>query len=106
MSERWYNRLPSAIRFILLVFSIITLVFWLGVFVYKIIDTARKLIHWLTDSRNWWTFVVCILILGIGILLASQFVFNLDPVGKVVNWFNETKDGVKEWLINLIEGSG
>lgn len=106
MSERWYKRLPSVIRFILLVFSIITLVFWLGVLAFKIIELTRKLIHWLTDKNRWWTFVVCALIVGLGVFLASQFIYDLDPVGKLINWFNERLDSVKQWLINLIEGSG
>lgn len=88
---KWINnsQMPKWLKIILYTLLTITLVYWLILFIYKFLELLRIVIHWCSDKRNWWTFVGCILILGVGSLLLAQFVFGLDPFGKLLNWVLE-----------------
>ena len=98
------SNMPNYLKFLINALLTITCVYWIGYFTFKILDTIRKFIHWVSEARNWWTFLICILILGIGILLAAQFYFDLDPVGKtidkIVEWFKNFRND----LANIIGG--
>ena len=99
------SRLPRIVKWLLYVVLVLSCVYWIGWFVFKILDGTRKLIHWITESRNWWTFIVCILIVAIGVFLAAQFYFGLDPIGKLQAWFSENIQTFRYWLGDLISGA-
>lgn len=108
VKKHWYSKLPKWLQFILLIISLITLVYWLGFAIYKLLDAIRAIGAFIFDKRNYWTFLTCILILVVGSILLAQYYFNLDPFGKFVEWFNnwltETVTNLREYLGELIKG--
>lgn len=98
------SKLPRLIKWLLYVVLVLSCVYWIGWFVFKILNGTRKLIHWITEARNWWTFIVCLLIVAIGVFLAAQFYFGLDPIGKLQAWFLENIQKLRYWLGDLISG--
>lgn len=97
-----YHRLPKWVQFLLKVLSIITVVYWLGYLIYKILCAIRCIGAFIFDTRNYWTFLCCILILLIGTLIAAQCYLGLDPIGQVGNWFIDRWNDFKNLLIEAL----
>lgn len=102
--QSWFSKLPKWLRIILLILSIVTVIYWLGFAIYKILEAVRIVMAYIFEKRNYWTFLICILILIVGSLLIAQFYFQLDPFGKLANWFIEKWNELREWLSNIIGG--
>lgn len=104
--HKWlYNsKLPKWLKILIYIVLTLTLIYWLGLLVYKFLEAIRKFIHWASEQRNWWTFLTCILILGIGSLLLAQFVFGLDPFGKVTQWFVNCFNNMRQLIGGKIAG--
>ena len=91
------SKMPKLLKVLAYILLTLSLVYLIGLVLYKILEALRKFIHWVSEKRNCWTFLVCLLILGVGILLAAQFYFNLDPIGKVINWFKMNINEFRCW---------
>lgn len=100
-----YNsNLPKWLKILIYIAITITLVYWLGLLVYEFLEALRKLLHWTSEQRNWWTFLTCIFILGIGSLLIAQFALGLDPFGKIVKWFIDRWNDLRQLIGDKIAG--
>lgn len=97
-----FSRLPKWLRVVLLTLSILTVVYWLGFLIYKLLCAVRVIGAFIFDKRNYWTFLICIVILLVGSLLMAQFYFGLDPFGKMAAWFVQKWDEFREILIELL----
>lgn len=98
------DKLPKPLKILYYFILTITLIYWLFRLIAAILALIQKCGAFVFEKRNFYTFVVCLIILAIGILLASQFIFNLDPFGKLINWFIEIWQTFKSWCIELIGG--
>lgn len=98
----WFSRLPKWLRVVLMVISIITLVYWVGFALYKILEAIRIIMAYIFEKRNYWTFLICILLIAIGGLLLGEFYFGLEPFNKIAQWFVDLYESVREWLRSLI----
>lgn len=72
--------------------------------VYKILELIRRFVHFVSDKRNWWTFVCCVFILLIGTFIVAQFVLGLDPLGKFITSVNNMIDNIRNSIGNAIKG--
>lgn len=97
-----YHKLPKWAQFILKVLSIITVVYWLGYLVYKLLSAIRSIGAFIFEARNYWTFLCCILILVVGTFIAAQCYLGLDPLGQVGNWFIDRWQDFKNILIEAL----
>lgn len=98
------NKMPKPIRVIYYILLTLTLIYWLYRFIAGVLTLIQKLGSFIFEKRNYYTFIVCLLILTVGILLASQFLFNLDPFGKACNWFVEKWNNIRQWCAGVIGG--
>lgn len=89
------ERVPSWLKWVLLIVTIITLVYWVLWLVFQILKYLRIFLHWATEERNYWTFIVCILIVVVGSLIAAQFFLELDPFGKLADELKKYWDLLK-----------
>ena len=71
---------------------------------YKLLDLLRRFLHFVSDKKNWWTFVCCVGILLIGTFIVAQFVLGLDPMGKFINSIKETIDNIRNSIGEAIKG--
>lgn len=97
-----FSKLPKWLRVILIIVSIITLVYWLGFIVYKLLTAIRCVGAFIFEARNYWTFLGCILVLAIGTLIVAQYVLGLDPLGQASNWVIDRWNDLKGFLIEAI----
>lgn len=104
LHKHWYSDLPKWLKAILLIISLITVVYWVGFMIYKILCAIRVIGAFIFEKRNYWTFLGCILILGVGALLLAQFYFGLDPVGQFVKWVTSLWESLREAVSELIKG--
>lgn len=102
--NKLWDRLPKPLRFILIFISIITVVYWVGFTIYKLLDAIRAIGAFICDKRNYWTFLCCILILVVGSLLIAQYYLNLDPFGKIAEWAISRWIELKETIASYITG--
>lgn len=103
MRKSLFSKLPKWLKVILVIISILTLVYWVSFIVIKILSAIRFILQEISKKEHWWFFVVTMLVVGIVALLLSQFVFGLDPFGKVISWcvsiFDKIKDPFIQWVI-------
>ena len=100
----WYDKFPRWLKIILLIISIITIVYWIGLMLYKILCAIRVIGAFVFEKRNYWTFLCCILILVLGGLLLAQYYFNLDPFGKIVERTSDLIQSIRDSIGNSIKG--
>ena len=100
----WYSNFPKWLKVVLLIISILTLVYWLGLITFKILSAIRYVGAFLFDKRNYWTFIVTLLIIGISAILLAQFYFNLDPIGKLLNWAEQVFNDLRNSISDIIKG--
>lgn len=98
------NRIPKWLKIVLITISIITMVYWLGLMVYKILCAVRIVGSFIFSPRNYWTFLCCIVILIVGSLVIAQVYFGLDPFGKIEDKLINCLEYFKQLLIGLIGG--
>ena len=98
------SNIPKVIKWILYILLAITMIYWIIMLVYKILELIRRFLHFISDKRNWWTFVGCIIILLIGTFLVAQFILGLDPIGKFITSVNEMINNIRNNLGNIIKG--
>lgn len=98
----FWSKLPKWLQVILIVLSIITVVYWLGFISYKILCAIRVIGAFIFETRNYWTFLVCVLILLVGALIIAQFMLGLDPIGHFCNWVVDRFSEIKAYLIEAI----
>lgn len=103
LAYRIGDKMPKPIRVIYYVLLGITLIYWTYRLIALILDLIQKVGVFVFDKRNYYTFVICLIILGVGILVASQFIFGLDPFGKSLNWVVDKYNDLKNSIINLLE---
>lgn len=103
-STSFFSRLPRWLRVFLIIASIITLIYWIIFITYKILCAIRVFGAFIFDKRNYWTFLFCIFILALGTLLISQFVLNLNPIGKFVDFMLEQYNYIKQTIAEKIIG--
>ena len=103
MKKSLFSKLPKWLKVILVIISVLTLVYWVGFIVIKILSAIRFILQEISKKEHWWFFVVTMLLVGIVALLLSQFVFGLDPFGKIATWcvsiFDKVKDSFINWVI-------
>lgn len=83
------SNIPKWLKIIFYILLSITLIYWIIWLIYKGLEYTRKFLHWTTEPRNWWTFLVSILLVLVGSFLMAQFVLGLDPIGKLTKYITE-----------------
>lgn len=98
------SKIPRIIKWLLYILLTITMIYWIIMLVYKILELIRRFVHFVSDKRNWWTFVGCVIILLIGTFVVAQFVLELDPLGKFITSVNNMIDNIRNSIGNAIKG--
>lgn len=93
------SNMPAAIKWILYILLAITMIYWIIILTYKILEYTRRFMSFVSEKRNWWTFICCIFILLIGTFIVAQFVLGLDPFGKFINSIIEKINEIKNNLL-------
>lgn len=94
------KNLPKWLKYLLYVVLTLTLVYWLGILIYKILEAFRKFLHWASEKRNYWTFLFSVFIVLLGSLIMAQCVLGLDPLGKLANYIVEMWENIKNSIGN------
>lgn len=103
MKNSFIQKLPKWLRFILIFLSIITIVYWIIYLIYKILCLIRFILAFISEKRNYWTFLVVLLLIGICALLLGEFYFNLEPFEKMVAWFKDSINSIRDWISEMIK---
>ena len=100
----WKSKIPRIIKWLLYILLTITIRYWIIRMGYKLLDLMRRFLHFVSDKKNWWTFVCCVCILLIGTFIVAQFVLGLDPMGKFINSIKEMIDNIRNAIGEAIKG--
>lgn len=99
------SQAPKILKVIAYILLVVTMVYLIGIFLYKFLEYLRIFLHWASDKRNWWTFIACVIFLIIGSLLIAQFSLDLNPFGRFLNWILEKWNDFKELLVSILGGA-
>lgn len=92
------TQMPKWLKIIFYILLSITFVYWIIWLIYKGLEYTRRMLHWATEKRNWWTFLVSILLVLFGSLIMAQCVLGLDPIGKATKYLLD----IWEKIINSV----
>ena len=100
IKKKIWNIMPKWLKIVLITLSIITVVFWLGFLLYWILEIFRKFLVLISDKKGFWIFIVLFIIFSITVLILMQFVWGLNPFGKLydnlINLINNIRDMLAE----------
>ena len=100
----WNSNIPKVIKWILYILLAVTMIYWIIILSYKILEYIRRFLHFISDKRNWWTFVCCIIILLVGTFIVAQFWLDLDPLGKIIIMVKDMIENVRNSIGEAIKG--
>lgn len=103
LSYRIGDNLPRPLRFIYYAILILSGIYILYRIIEWILKTIQKIGQFIFDDRTYWAVWICILILVIGGLLLGQYYFDLDPFGKIAEFFMNFWNQVRETIYNWLE---
>lgn len=97
---RWVRRsnMPRFLQVLIVVVLTISCIYWMGYFVYALLNGTRFFIHWVTEKSHFWVFMFCIvLVIGTSIFIAQMYL-GLDPIGHMKQYFIDLYARAKNWL--------
>lgn len=94
--------MPKWLKILINITLTVTCVYWLGYFLYKILDVFRLFFHTMTEPKVFW--------IGLGILLGSAIItllileYNTDikPFTMMWEWVLRTFDGARDKIAEII----
>lgn len=98
------DHFPKAIRWLYYIVLFGTLIYLLYNIIVWLLKTIQKIGYFCFSPQNYWTVVMCVIILTIGGLLIAEFCSPLQPFTKIYEWLLDMIDDSKQWLIGTIEG--
>lgn len=99
------SNMPKWLKWLLYIVITITCIYWLGIMLYKLLEILRKFLHWCSEKRNWWTFLMCVFIVVIGSLIVAQCFLKLNPFGNFANWIVSKWNSFRNWLGSIVSSN-
>lgn len=94
--------MPSWLKVLINILLTITVVYWLGYFIYKILDIFRLFLHTMTEKKIYWVCLCIIFICAVATLFILEFNTDIKPFTTMWNWlykiFNMTRDGIADFF--------
>lgn len=89
----WFDRLPKPLRIILIIISIVTIIFWLCKLIFNLLKINRIVMAYIFDKDHYWTFVICLLMIGLAFATFYQVEYNVfgNLWNEIVNYAKELK---------------
>lgn len=103
---RWLNNrdIPIFLKVIIKMILTLSCVYILGYLIYKTLDIARGLIHWLSKKEHFWLFMACILVTGITAFILAEFCLGLEPFEKFTQWVMDKVQDFRDMIARFIKG--
>ena len=93
------NSIPTWLKVLINVLLTVTVVYWLGYFIYKILEFVRFCINGITKEKGrWWFFILCCLILTISICLFMGF----NPFTELWDWLVSTYENLIQNVVDKL----
>lgn len=96
------RKIPEWLKVLLNILITITIVYWLGYFIYKILDLIRLFFHTMTEKKVYWIALVIILICVTICLFFLEFNTNVKPFTIAWEWlkitFNDSRDFIADFI--------
>lgn len=92
------SKLPKFLKVLIYLLLTLTCVYWIGYFTYKILDSIRAFLSYISTKEHWWAFLICVAILLVGTFLIAEFVFNLGWWQTILDWFVGIYKSVENWF--------
>ena len=96
------SKLPSWLKVLINVALTLTVVYWLGYMVYKILDVFRLFLHTLTEKKIFWIEFGIVVIVFIGTCLYLQYNTDIHPFTNAYEWLLNVFNLSRDYIANLI----
>ena len=101
---KFLNKLPKGLRVVIYVLLGLTVVFWVLFLLAQILEVVRKVVHWMSQKSVFWTGFYALVILCVGTFLVAEFVLHLGWWDKLVTFFTNWFNVVREFIGGKISG--
>ncbi len=87
LAVRIGQRLPTPLKILYWTVLTLTLVYWLVRLSSWLLENIRVIGEFIFAKSNYYVLLLAIFIVLIGAFLFAQLYFDLDPIGKFIQWF-------------------
>ena len=101
---KFLNKLPKGLRVAIYVLLGLTVGFWVLFLLAQILEVVRKVVHWMSQKSVFWTGFYALVILCVGTFLVAEFVLHLGWWDKLVAFFTNWFNVVREFIGGKISG--
>ena len=96
------SKMPKWLKFIIYTILIVSVIYWLGYLIYKIVDFLRFFVNSVTDKKMFWVSVGVMIICGIVTLIILEYNTDVKLITDAWEWtkgvYETVKNKVIEWL--------
>lgn len=78
--------MPKWLKVLINILLTLTCIYWIGWFLYKILNVVRLFLHTMTEEKIWWISLGIMLVCAITTLLILQFGTDLKPFTNMWDW--------------------
>ena len=101
---KFLNKLPKGLRVVIYVLLGLTVIFWVLFLLAQILEVVRKVVHWMSQKSVFWTGFYALAILCVGTFLVAEFVLHLGWWDKLVAFFTNWFNVIREFIGGKISG--
>lgn len=95
--------MPRWLKILIDVLIIVTVVYWLGYTIYKILDVLRMFLHAVSEKKIWWVAIVILLGCTITTLCILEFCTDVKPFTMLGNWIVSLYNDARDILAGFID---
>ena len=96
------SKMPAIVKAIVYVIISVTLVYWLGWIVYKVVDMARYVVNWVTKRENFWA-IILVSVIICGIYLVREEIKGDKPITQLIEQVKSYGRMLIEYFKAIIE---
>lgn len=94
--------MPSWLKVLINILLTITVVYWLGYFIYKFLEIFRKFLHTMTKPDVYWIALGIILLAALTTVFILEFCTDIKPFTNLWNWIVSIYDNTRDAIANKI----
>lgn len=90
--------MPKWLKVIINTVLTLTVFYWLGYMIYKVLSVIRYMLHTISEKNHWWFFLLCLFGTTLAIMIICELCTQWTPF---TNMWNDIKNFVN-WLRKIV----
>ena len=98
------GNLPNWLKALLYMLLTVSCVYWIGYFLYKILNFIRFILHSVSSKEHWWFTVFISIGVAVAFLLFLEYQTDQKPLTQMLEWLLTNLTEFRNKLADFIKG--